>query len=161
MVTSRLCHDRHVAHYEASFTRRDFLCRSGAGFGAVALNWMLQQQVAATINQPQRTDHRPRAKSVIWLFMEGGPSHLDLVDPKPLLNNWQVSRCRTSFEEPITAMGKKVHHCWPLREPGNGTAKAGCGPPNGFPTSPSAWTTLPSFVHVGPTASIMPAASAR
>ena len=29
--------------------------------------------------------HAPKAKSVIWLFMEGGPSHLDLFDPKPEL----------------------------------------------------------------------------
>ena len=92
---------------EASFTRRDFLCRSGAGFGAVALNWMLQQQVAATNDSTAAHPSQPRAKSVIWLFMEGGPSHLDLVDPKPLLNQLAGQPLPESFAEPITAMGEK------------------------------------------------------
>ncbi len=52
-------------------------------------------------------DHVPRAKSVIWLFMEGGPSHLDLVDPKPLLNKLAGQPLPSGFKEPITAMGEK------------------------------------------------------
>lgn len=82
--------------------RREFLKTSGVGFGAVALNWMLHQDSARAA-----VHHRPRAKSVIWLFMEGGPSHLDLVDPKPLLNELAGRPLPTSFDEPITAMGEK------------------------------------------------------
>ncbi len=82
--------------------RRDFLKTSGMGFGAVALDWMLhQEQAGAAVH------HAPRAKSVIWLFMEGGPSHLDLVDPKPLLNELNGRPLPSSFKEPITAMGEK------------------------------------------------------
>ena len=86
-------------------TRRRFLRDAGAGVGAVALNWLLQSESgAAAIGAPH---HRPRAKSVIWLFMEGGPSHLDLFDPKPLLNELAGEPLPPSFEEPITAMGEK------------------------------------------------------
>jgi hypothetical protein len=54
-----------------------------------------------------RPHHRPRARSVIWLFMEGGPSHLDLLDPKPLLNKLAGQPLPASFKEPITAMGER------------------------------------------------------
>lgn len=82
-------------------TRRDWLKSSGMGLGGVALNWMLAGDANAL------THHRPRAKSVIWLFMEGGPSHLDLVDPKPLLNKLAGKPLPGSFREPITAMGER------------------------------------------------------
>ncbi len=49
---------------------------------------------------------KARARNVIWLFMEGGPSHLDLFDPKPLLNKLAGSPLPPSFETPITAMGE-------------------------------------------------------
>ncbi len=47
-----------------------------------------------------------RAKNVIFLFMEGGPSHLDLFDPKPLLNKLAGQPLPDSFERPVTAMGE-------------------------------------------------------
>ncbi|MCP4189141.1 MAG: DUF1501 domain-containing protein [Planctomycetaceae bacterium] len=84
-------------------SRRDFLRQSGAGLGAIALNWIMQQESA----QASVASHLPRAKNVIWLFMEGGPSHLDLVDPKPLLNQLAGQSLPASFKEPITAMGEK------------------------------------------------------
>ncbi|MEK9985290.1 MAG: DUF1501 domain-containing protein, partial [Opitutae bacterium] len=46
------------------------------------------------------------AKSVIWLFMEGGPSHIDLFDPKPLLNKLAGQKLPDSFDRPVTAMGE-------------------------------------------------------
>jgi hypothetical protein len=86
-------------------SRRAFLDRAGLGFGALALNWMLQQQGAAAGGQCAH--HAPRARSVIWLFMEGGPSHLDLLDPKPLLNRLAGQPLPASFQAPITAMGER------------------------------------------------------
>jgi Protein of unknown function (DUF1501) len=75
-------------------TRRDFLCRSGMGMGAVALAGMLGE-LGMTSNRAQAdllnplTPHGPhfagKAKRVIHLFMNGGPSHVDTFDPKPLL----------------------------------------------------------------------------
>ncbi|MDG2382538.1 MAG: DUF1501 domain-containing protein [Pirellulaceae bacterium] len=84
-------------------SRREFLRQSGVGFGAIALNWLMQQERS----EASIASHLPRAKNVIWLFMEGGPSHLDLVDPKPLLNQLAGQPLPAAFKEPITAMGEK------------------------------------------------------
>jgi hypothetical protein len=72
----------------------------------LALSWLLGEETARANHTPQR-HHPARAKSVIWLFMEGGPSHLDLLDPKPLLNELAGKPLPASFKEPITAMGEK------------------------------------------------------
>jgi len=65
-------------------TRRDFLRRSGIGFGMLGLAGVLGQQSAnaATIRGPH---FAPRAKHVIHFFLNGGPSHVDTFDPKPAL----------------------------------------------------------------------------
>jgi len=65
-------------------TRRDFLLRSGHGFGAAALASMLQ---GAAVNPlaPKLPPLPAKAKSVIYLFMHGGTSHVDTFDPKPEL----------------------------------------------------------------------------
>ncbi len=93
-------------HHTIPGTRREFLQRTGAGFGALALSWLLGQDSAHAI-APVWPHHQPRAKSVIFLFMEGGPSHLDLLDRKPLLNELAGKPLPPSFDEPITAMGEK------------------------------------------------------
>jgi len=84
-------------------TRREFMLRSGSGFGALALAGMIHNSDALADQQPH---HRPTAKRVIFLFMEGGPSHLDLFDPKPLLNQLAGQRIPESFGTVITAMGE-------------------------------------------------------
>lgn len=62
--------------------RRWFLQQCGVGLGAVALRDLLQ---AADPLAPKQPHHKPRAKNVIFLFMGGGPSHLELFDNKPEL----------------------------------------------------------------------------
>ncbi|HEY6170182.1 MAG TPA: DUF1501 domain-containing protein [Verrucomicrobiae bacterium] len=62
------------------FTRRDFLSRTSHGFGAMALWHLLARDGIAAAPQPH---FAPRAKNVIFIFMMGGPSHLDLFDSKP------------------------------------------------------------------------------
>ena len=89
-----------------SITRRRMLQQSGLGFGAIALDWMMEQESVGAL-ATQGIHHAPRAKSVIWCFMEGGPSHLDLVDPKPALNKMAGQPLPSSFKEPITAMGER------------------------------------------------------
>src|SRR6478752_7041021 len=67
------------------YSRRELLIQSGRGFGALALAGMLE---AAGPNNPlaPKPSHFPaRAKSVIYLFMHGGVSHVDTFDPKPEL----------------------------------------------------------------------------
>jgi hypothetical protein len=64
-------------------SRREWLCRSSAGFGAVALHGLLE--AAGGPQAARAAGPTPRATRVIFLFMEGGPSQMDLFDPKPLI----------------------------------------------------------------------------
>src|SRR5215204_1913104 len=71
-------------------SRRQFLQQTGLGFGSLALASLLQEhaQGAAMPKDPLAVRpplFRPRAKSVIWLFMTGAPSHVDTWDYKPEL----------------------------------------------------------------------------
>jgi len=61
--------------------RREFLRHTSAGFGWLALHAM--QAGAATPMDPKQPHLTPKAKRVIFLFMDGGPSHLDTFDHKP------------------------------------------------------------------------------
>ena len=63
-------------------TRRDMLQKTALGFGSVALTSMLQDENPLAPRQPQ---FKPRAKRVIFLFMKGGPAHMDTFEYKPLL----------------------------------------------------------------------------
>jgi hypothetical protein len=68
--------------------RRTFLRHAGGGFGAIAAAWMLEQDRVSAGSSPiastSRPPHfRPKATRVIYLFMHGGPSHLETFDPKP------------------------------------------------------------------------------
>lgn len=91
-------------------SRRDFLCSAGGGFGALAFAAMSGQSLFA--NRPdnpaagQIPDRLGRAKNIIWLFMEGGPSHLDLFDRKPDVNRLAGQTLPDSFPRPVTAMGE-------------------------------------------------------
>ncbi len=96
-------------------TRREFLRKAGGGFGGLALGCLLARDgfVPKALGGalpdnpmlPRPAHRRARAKSVIWLFMEGGPSHLDLFDPKPELDRLAGQPMPASFGRPITAMG--------------------------------------------------------
>ena len=72
-----------------ALTRRELLHRCGMGCGALALGSFLSQTEvnAAAVNPllPKSPHYAPRAKHVIHLFMNGGPSHIDTFDPKPQL----------------------------------------------------------------------------
>ena len=73
--------------FTASPNRRQMLKSSACGFGSVALAALAGQQQATLAAEAAVIPHLPaRAKRVIFLFMWGGPSHVDLFDPKPELN---------------------------------------------------------------------------
>lgn len=95
---------------EMPSSRRAFLQQAGGGFGGVALSALMSQAGAAPVElegSAAKIPHRAgRARNVIFLFMEGGPSHLDLFDPKPLLNHLAGQRLPESFPRPVTAMGE-------------------------------------------------------
>ncbi|WP_145198938.1 DUF1501 domain-containing protein [Thalassoglobus polymorphus] len=64
--------------------RREFLYGLGSSLGAVAMT-ALQAENREGPLATQQPMHKPKAKAVIMLFMEGGPSHIDTFDPKPAL----------------------------------------------------------------------------
>jgi hypothetical protein len=103
-----------LPHHETPCSRRDFLTRSGGGFGLLALLSLMERDGAAApvAHAPgsPRAPHFPAtAKSVIWLFLDGGPSHIDLFDPKPQLTKLDGQPLPPSFKRPVTAMGRTAH----------------------------------------------------
>jgi hypothetical protein len=87
--------EHYTTHYAS---RRDFLTKAGGGFGMLALYALLEQEklhAATAAFDPllPKPPHFPaKAKHVIYLFMHGGPSHLDTFDPKPLLQKLNGQR---------------------------------------------------------------------
>ena len=83
-------------------SRRELLYHSGMGLGAIALSALLQQDRARANALAARPGHRPaKAKSCIFLLMEGGPSHIDTFDPKPKLADLHMTEFvkeRNKFE---------------------------------------------------------------
>ena len=85
--------------------RRDFLLDTTRGLGGVALGAMLADdgitRAAPTTSVPDGLAHiAPQAKSVIWMFMVGGASHMETFDPKPALNKYAgISIDKTPFAE--------------------------------------------------------------
>ena len=77
-----------------AYTRREFLNRCGMGFGALSLGSLFGTQAAAGDSGliaplDTRAPHFPaKAKRIIHIFANGGPSQVDTFDPKPLLNKW-------------------------------------------------------------------------
>ena len=105
-----------MPHFERPTSRRDFLLRAGGGFGALALSSLLRRDLAAAETSASGNPIAPRephfpatAKSVIWCFLDGGPSHIDLFDPKPELNKLDGQPLPPSFKRPMTAMGKTAY----------------------------------------------------
>jgi len=87
-MESRSCQNR-----SRGLPRRAFLADLGLGFTGLALGAMLHRDgfasPAAGFTPPDGKPHfAPKAKSVIWLFMNGGVSHLETFDPKPALNKF-------------------------------------------------------------------------
>jgi hypothetical protein len=102
----------HVPRFSS---RREFLLKAGGGFGALALSYLLDREglLAATELTPavenplapKPPQFTTRARAVIFLFMEGGPSHLDTFDPKPELTRRHGQKLPPSFGTVITPMG--------------------------------------------------------
>ncbi|MDB6155360.1 MAG: hypothetical protein JWL90_3813 [Chthoniobacteraceae bacterium] len=77
------------SHSCAGVTRRSFLADTGMGFTGLVLGSMLFRDQTAKAEQPDGRPHfPPKAKSVIWIFLCGGVSHLESFDIKPALNQY-------------------------------------------------------------------------
>src|SRR5204863_464058 len=102
-------------------SRRRFLTHAGSGLGGLALLQMLDSSAASAASVSKNPlaarapHHQPKAKSVIWLFMEGGPSHLDLFDPKPALDKLAGQPMPELFGKVITAMGTASNALMPTK----------------------------------------------
>jgi Protein of unknown function (DUF1501) len=102
-------------HFPLATSRREFLCQAGNGFGALAFTWLLHQEsaraaVTAGTNPlaPKPPHFPPKAQRVIYLFMHGGPSHLETFDPKPDLQRLSGQPLPASFG--AVATRRKVAH---------------------------------------------------
>lgn len=88
-----------------SYTRREILARLGGGFGGLALASLLHADPPRTQDLRPKTPHfAPKARAVIQLFMHGGPSHVDLYDPKPMLDRYdgQAPPAEVADDERLT-----------------------------------------------------------
>src|SRR3954452_18899256 len=74
-------------------TRRHFFQTSGLGIGSLALASLTNQKLFAQALASKAPRFAPKAKSIIFLFMAGGPSQLDLFDGKPALNRFDGQPC--------------------------------------------------------------------
>ena len=104
-------------------SRRTMLQRSAGGFGFLALQAMLGRERAhAAVENPlapKQTHFPARAKRVVFIFMKGGPSHVDTFDPKPLLQRdhgkpYPFKQPRVQFAE----TGKLLKSPWSFRQYG-------------------------------------------
>jgi hypothetical protein len=105
-----------LPHHEMPTSRRDFLSRAGGGLGLLALSALLEEDARAAAPPRGATAANPlaslmphfpaTAKSVIWIFLDGGPSHIDLFDPKPTLTKLDGKPLPGTFRRPVTAMGR-------------------------------------------------------
>jgi hypothetical protein len=105
----------------ALIKRRNFLMQASGGLGAIALASMSSEDAFGADDKASDSlvakppHHKPRATSVIWLFMEGGPSHLDTFDPKPALDRLAGKPMPESFGRPLTAMGTASNTIMPTK----------------------------------------------
>ena len=118
---------------QLAHSRRNFLNRCGGGVGIAALAHLLakdglsapQRELPATNPlEPKRPQFDAKAKSVIFLFMEGGPSQIDLFDPKPAK--------KSSFrlhQTDCQGLGQlaKIQPIWPVGDGFLGLAAASFG----------------------------------
>jgi hypothetical protein len=88
--------------------RRQMLSCLAGGFGSVGLAAMLGESAAAdsTASKLSLPHHAPRAKRVIFLFMNGGPSQIDTFDPKPELARWEGKRLPVLDQNTNKLLGK-------------------------------------------------------
>jgi Protein of unknown function (DUF1501) len=99
----------HAPRLEDAFqTRRDFLCKCGVGLGALSLSSLMQDAYAGEAHSavdlgtplaPRVAHFAPKAKRIIHIFAQGGPSHVDTFDPKPNLTKYDGKIIKDVWKE--------------------------------------------------------------
>ena len=136
--------------------RRTFLADLGMGFTGLALGAMLHRDGVVRASEstwapPDGFPHfRPRAKSVIWLFMNGGMSHLETFDPKPeapkeIRGEYEQGHYRrfsfaTSFVDQSSTWNRTALYngvTAPSTTSGDGSSRTATSPATSTPAAPS------------------------
>lgn len=100
----------------APLTRREMLRQCANGFGAVALTSLLHDRAYGREQQPH---FEPKAKSVIFLYMDGGPSQMDTFDPKPRLDKEHGKPIKMKVEPTqFNNIGNVLKSPWKFRQYG-------------------------------------------
>src|SRR5258706_10257235 len=105
-------------------SRRRAFKLAGCGFGYIALAGLLDESLRAEVSHnplaPKSPQFSPTAKRVIFMFMHGGPSHVDTFDPKPLLDRDHGKPL--PFKRPLTfaegAIGSLLKSPWQFHRHG-------------------------------------------
>jgi len=92
----------------AQLSRRELLQRAGSGFGGVALAGLLAGEALAGQADGSGLHFPAKAKRIIWLFMGGGPSHVDTFDPKPALRKHHRKEIPIKLPSHLRDGSKKV-----------------------------------------------------
>jgi hypothetical protein len=107
---------------ELPISRLEFLQRAGLGFGCLGLNSLLSEGQVTNKSEVGEPHFRPRVKSVIFLFMYGGVSHVDTFDYKPALEKYKDKQISTlkinNLGEARTKNGKLLPSVYPMRQHG-------------------------------------------
>ena len=98
-------------HIGPAVTRRDVLVRAAHGFGSIALASLLSPPATAAVRRVNPMAAKPpnfpaKAKSVIFLYMVGGPSHIDTFDPKPALEKYNGQPLPPSYGTVVSQFTK-------------------------------------------------------
>ena len=111
----------HCRRFLQPLSRRDMLLRCANGFGAIALTSLLAEEGQAANGHKPILHHKPAARNVIFLYMDGGPSQVDTFDYKPLLEKYHGRDPHTVFKvEPtqFNNIGKVMASPWKFKQHG-------------------------------------------
>src|SRR5262249_29644601 len=119
-----------MRNHPCHFSRRHFLAQSSLGLGGLALAWLLNEDKLLgapgrpELEQrrfdllPKRPHFEPKARAMISMFMQGGPSHLDLFDPKPGMARYdgQPFPGTIVYDNAAEASARVLHSPWRFRK---------------------------------------------
>ncbi|WP_298868045.1 DUF1501 domain-containing protein [uncultured Gimesia sp.] len=108
-----------MSHYQ-QMNRRELLKLAACGLGGVSLSGLhhSESQAASQPLAPKSPHHLPKAKRVIFLFMHGGPSQVDLFDPKPMLTKHDGKQLPFEPAKNIDAVPKLLKSPWKFSQHG-------------------------------------------
>lgn len=123
---------RSALHDQRLSSRRHFLSQNAMGLGSVALAWLLKQEgLLAAEDRPEleqktfdltpKIPHQePQAKAMISLWMQGGPSHVDLFDPKPVLTRLSGTKYQgdIKYDNAAQSSAKLLGSPWKFKKHG-------------------------------------------